>query len=158
MRPDDEHPVAPLQSRGIAQAHGSRRERPSRPDEPEAGVVIVGDHFGGDDGPGGVADAGRHRLQHDVADGQHEAAVVDDHAVGLPPGSEKPRRARVGGDFRLDAHKGAEHLLDRGALRRDGRRGDRDRDRQRRPDHHSPPIRRSTGLSGSALHSASEPS
>ena len=99
-------------------------ERHDGAQQAETALVVVADHVGRD----GVAvagdDLGGFRLDHEVADGQDQAIVVDDDAGPVAAAPEVRDRAAVRIDRRLDVHDRRQEVVERGRLgagRRDGR-------------------------------------
>ncbi len=100
-RPRDHGPVADPQGLRASEAQGGQAEIAQGLDEAEAGHRIVADDMGGHEAPvmGGEPDA--LGLDHEIADGQHEAVLADHHAVPARLGAERlggeGLRGRAGG-------------------------------------------------------------
>ena len=86
-----QHRIALLEVGGLADRQRLDLERLEGAQQPEAGLVIVADHAGRH-GAAGVGDhLGGVRLDHQIADGEHQAVLVDQDAAAFALAAEVAR-------------------------------------------------------------------
>ena len=107
-------------------------ERLGGAQQAEAGVVVVADHIGGGLAAGIGENFGGMRLDHQIADGEDQALVVDDDAGAGALLAETFDRAPLGIDVGLDLHHRREQLIGGDVRRRVLRSSLRARDQRER--------------------------
>ena len=100
-----------LRSAGLAERHRLDLERLGGAQQAEAGVVVVADDVGGGLAAGIGDDLGGMRLDHQVADGEDQALVVDDDAGAGALLAETFDRAPVRIDVGLELHDRGEQFV-----------------------------------------------
>ena len=130
---DHQNPLLRLERVRIAKPYGRRAELRRGAHQAEAGLVVIGDDVGGHRLSARTLHRHRRGLENEVADGEHEAAVIDDDAVALASAAKSRGRARVRRNLGAESHHGGDHVSQRllGAARTRPRHGRCQRPRQK---------------------------
>ena len=100
---DREHLISFLQRPRVAELERLHAQRRDGTQQPEAGLVVVGDEFRRHRTRALDHQLDRGGFEDEVADGQHQPVVVDDDAAAFAPGAQRcggtGRRRNFGDDL-----------------------------------------------------------
>ena len=78
----------------------------------EAGLLVIGERMGGNDAPVVARQPDLLGFGDQIADGQHQPVLADDHAAALPLGAQRRRREGVLGNRGMNLHDGLEGMIE----------------------------------------------
>jgi hypothetical protein len=105
---DDQDIGIRVQCGRAAQRDGFNLQPAQRAQQTESGLVVVSHYLGRHHTLAGQQDLGLDRLQDQIADGQHQAVIVNDHAGAGACGAKHRGGAGVRGNDRTDPDHGVE--------------------------------------------------
>ena len=126
----DEHGIAVLDVGGFAERHRLELERLDRPQQAKAAFVIIADHVRGYRSSRVVGNLGGEGLDHEIADRQQKAILIDKDCGALALAAQAVHGPPVGIDVGLHLHDGREEIVDSIVLRECRRAGEKQRKRR----------------------------